>query len=102
MATKLKPLLVLENGTLLSMALNKTMLTAFPFLGLIVPQAGVSSCGSCSSAVKDARTAAYETVKQRVATMSSEMQRKMKDMLGVQQMRIHYKSTGGRTQTATV
>lgn len=99
---KLKPMLVLENGTLLSMALNSKLLTEFPFLGTIVPSAGVSSCGSCAAAEKDKRTTAYEVVKQRIATMSSEMQRKLKTYLGVSQLRVHYKSTGGRTMTVTV
>ena len=93
-----RKLVVLEEGTLTSMALNPKIAGAFPILAPIAAlarQAPRAGCGSCGRAGQ-ARAETFTKVKRAIAGMDSTKKRQLKDLLNAQQVQIMYKLPNGK------
>lgn len=98
-----RKMVVIEEGTLTSMALNPAIAAAFPVLGPIAKLARKGTgggCGSCGRAAQE-RAKMYQQVKMALAGMGSDQKRKLKDLLNANSVRLLYKDTSGRAQQLT-
>lgn len=98
-----RKMVVIEEGTLTTMALNPTIAAAFPVLGPIAKLArkgAGAGCGSCGKAAQE-RARLYQQVKLALAGMASDQKRKLKDLLNAQSVRLLYKDTRGHSQQLT-
>jgi len=91
-----RKLVILEDGTLASLAHNKQFLREFPFLKALQPYTTgrPSGCGSCGANAKYGRerTAAFSRAKQSLANMGDPKRRKLKALLNADKVRVTYKS----------
>jgi len=93
-----RKLVVLEEGTLTSMALNPKIAAVFTFLAPIAalsrqsPRAGCGSCGRAGQI----RAETFTKVKRAIAGMDSTKKRQLKDMLNAQQIQVLYKLPSGK------
>lgn len=97
----LRRLVVIEEGTIASMASNATFLKAFPFLAAVgrtirSENGKPRGCGGCGRAAQE-RTAVYTTAKQAIASMDATKKRELREMLNAEQVRLVYKATTGKT-----
>lgn len=98
-----RKLVVIEEGTLTSMALNAAIAREFPVLAPIAklaraaPRAG---CGSCGRAGQE-RAVTFQRVKQALASMDATQKRKLKDLMNAQSMRLLYRDNAGKAQQLT-
>jgi len=94
-----RKLVVIEDGTLLSMAANAKFVAAFPFLAALqnpqlrVPKQG---CGTCGGKGRE-RNQLLLSAKSSLANMDVDSKRRLKEMLNAQQVRIVYQDGGART-----
>lgn len=98
-----RKMVVIEEGTLTSMALNATIVKEFPFLAPIAKLASKArggGCGTCGTAARE-RAATFQKVKQTLAGMDTERKRKLKDMMNAASMRLLYKDNSGKAQQLT-
>lgn len=98
-----RTMVVIEEGTLTSMALNATIAKEFPILAPIAKLArktGGGGCGTCGAAARE-RAATFQRVKQAIASMDSDRKRRLKDSMNAQNMRIMYKDNSGKAQQLT-
>lgn len=98
-----RKLVVIEEGTLTSMALNAAISKEFPILAPIAklarsaPRAG---CGTCGAAGQQ-RAKTFQAVKLALAGMDATQKRKLKDLMNAQSMRLLYRDNGGKAQQLT-
>lgn len=98
-----RKLVVIEEGTLTSMALNAAIAKEFPVLAPIAklarsaPRAG---CGTCGRAGQE-RAVTFQRVKQQLASMDATQKRKLKDLMNASSMRLLYRDNGGKAQQLT-
>jgi hypothetical protein len=98
-----RKLVVIEEGTLTSMALNAAIVAAFPVLAPIAklareaPRAGCGTCGTAGQ--KRAQT--FQQVKQALASMDATRKRQLKDMMNAQSMRLLYRDNSGKAAQLT-
>lgn len=88
-----RKLVVIEEGTLTSMSLNKAYVDEFPFL------AGLASAarrGHCRCKGDDARAEAYSKARQHVAGLDSVKKQRLKQMLNTEQARINFVNGSGK------
>jgi hypothetical protein len=98
-----RKMVVVEDGTLTSMALNANILREFPVLAPIAKVAKSpqrAGCGTCGRAGQE-RARAFQQVKAALAGMDATQKRKLKDMMNTQSMRIIYKDGRGKAQQLT-
>lgn len=95
MATPLRPLVVLEDGVIATMASQAKFLTEFPFLKNLLVALEPSSCSSCGSGT-DKRRDAYAAMKMSIAGLGSSQMLKLKTMLNAKQVRLNYRDASGR------
>lgn len=90
---KRRPLVVIEEGTLGSMAINAAFLKEFPFLkslGALTKKKG--GCGGCKAAQE--RSVAYTSAKIAIRGLPSNKIAKLKEMLNAQRIRVRYAKNG--------
>lgn len=98
-----RKMVVIEEGTLTTMALNAAIAKEFPILAPIAklarnaPRAG---CGTCGRAAQE-RTKLFQQVKLALAGMDSDRKRKLKDLMNAQSMRLLYRDNAGKAQQLT-
>jgi len=92
-----RKLVVVEEGTITSMASNAAFTKEFPFLAsLAAKTAGKKGgCGGCGRAAAE-RTAVFTAAKQALAGMDSDKKRRLKELLNTTQIRITYKNNSGK------
>ncbi len=96
-----RKLVVVEDGTIASMAGNAAFLAEFPFLASL-RDAAVPKCGGCkSSSQARARADLFGAAKRTLAGMASDKKRKLKELLNAQQVRITYKTAANRIVALT-
>ena len=82
---------VIEDGTLTSMANNKKILAAFPFLKSLQKAPKKPKCGKCGSG-NQRRATVFTAAKRTLAGMGSAQKRKLKELLNTEQVRIIYRN----------
>ena len=96
MADNRKTLVVVEEGTLVSMAHNAVFLREFPFLASLANKVTKKGgCGGCGRAGQE-RAAIFSAAKQTLAGMDSDKKRKLKELLNAKQIRITYKNASNK------
>jgi hypothetical protein len=94
-----RKLVVIEDGTLTSMALNGNFVREFPFLASIGQQlkgkTGKRKCGSCAKAAKE-RAVVFTSAKAVIAGLPQAKKRQLREMLNAEQLRITYKNNSGK------
>jgi autotransporter adhesin len=104
-APQKRKMVVIEEGTLTSMALNPKIAAAFPILAPIAKLArgtakGKPGCGSCGRASQE-RAKIFQQVKQGLANMDATRKRQLKDLMNAQSMRLLYRDSKNRAQQLT-
>ena len=101
-ASTQKTMVVLEEATLATMAINPKLLAEFPMLAPIANMLRTQgvSCGSCGAAAKN-RAAVYAKVKLAIVALTPDKKKRLKEMLNTRQVRIVYKDTADRPQQLT-
>lgn len=92
MATTPKNRLVfIEDGVLLSMALNETYLREFPFLNALraATNSGRPRCGRCQED-KNSRASILAAAKRTLAGLDSTRKERLKELLNAEKVRISY------------
>lgn len=98
-----RKLVVVEEGTLTSMALNAAVVAAFPVLAPIAklarsaPRAG---CGTCGRAGQE-RAKTFQKVKMALASMDATKKRQLKELMNASSMRLLYRDNAGKSQQLT-
>lgn len=98
-----RKMVVIEEGTLTTMAMNANVLKEFPVLGPIAKLAKASpraGCGTCGRAAQ-VRSKLFQQVKLALAGMDGERKRKLKDLMNASSMRLLYRDNAGRAQQLT-
>jgi hypothetical protein len=98
-----RKMVVIEESTLTTMALNPTVAKAFPLLAGIAKLArgsGKATCGQCGKASQD-RAKTFQAVKLAIAGMDAVRKRQLKDLMNAESMRILYKDHAGKAQQLT-
>lgn len=98
-----RKMVVIEEGTLTTMALNPSIAKAFPVLQAIAKLArgrSSSGCGSCGKASQE-RAKTFQHVKLSIASLDLASKRRLKDLMNAQQMRLLYKDAAGKPQQLT-
>ena len=94
-----RKMVVLEDSTIGSMALNAEIVKEFPFFGVLAKNlrqgTGRRGCGSCNRTANE-RAKLLQQVKASIAGLSSERKRVLKDKLNTQSARITYRSSEGK------
>ena len=90
-----RKLVVIEEGTLTSMATNAAFLAEFPFLASLAQRTKKKGCGGCGRAGQE-RAQLFGAAKAALAGMASEKKRRLKEMLNAQQIQITYKAANNR------
>lgn len=92
-----RKLVVIEEGTITSMAANAAFTKEFPFLTSLASKTGSKQrgCGSCGRAAAE-RTAVFGAAKQALAGMDSDKKRRLKELLNTSQVRITFKNNSGK------
>jgi hypothetical protein len=103
MAVKAKPkhkLVVIEDGTLTSMANNKKYLVHFPFLKSLQTAPKKSRCGKCGSG-NQRRATVFTAAKTTLAGMGSAKKNKLKELLNAERVRVIYRNTKNKLTELT-
>lgn len=98
-----RKMVVIEEGTLTTMALNPSIAKEFPLLAPIAKLARGGrggGCGTCGRANQD-RAKTFQQVKLALAGMDSTKKRKLKDLMNTQSMRLLYRDHAGKAQQLT-
>lgn len=97
-----RKLVVIEEGTITSMASNDTFKKEFPFLASLATKTANKrgGCGGCGRAAAE-RTAVFTAAKQALAGMDSDKKRRLKELLNAAQVRITYKNNSGKLMQLT-
>ncbi len=98
-----RKLIVLEEGTLTSMALNAVLVKEFPILApiaKIAKQAPRVGCGSCGTAAAT-RAKTFQGVKLAIAGMDGTKKSRLKALMNVQSMRLLYRDNSGKSHSLT-
>lgn len=99
-----RKLVVLEEGQLVALALNKDVAAEFPFLAPLASIAKAAparrGCGACGTANND-RAAAFQKAKAAVAGMDSARKRRLKQILNAEQVRVLYRRPSGKGEELT-
>jgi hypothetical protein len=95
-----RKLVVLEDSTLASMALNDAIVKEFPFLaplGRVVRGGGSrqGGCGSCGRAAQE-KANIFASAKQTIAGMASDRKRRLKELLHAEQARVTFRNNSGK------
>lgn len=91
--TKRRPLVVIEEGTLTSMATNAAFLKEFPFLKSLGSAAKKKGgCGGCKAAQE--RAVVFTSAKVAIRGLPSDKINRMKQMLNAQRIRVRYQKNG--------
>lgn len=96
--SKTHKIVVIEDALVASMASNRVFTKEFPFLAKLHGQAGAqatSGCGGCQRKRNNGR-GLYNTTKTAIAGMVGDRLRKLKTLLGAEQVRITYKDRTGK------
>lgn len=96
-----RKLVVLEDSTVVSMALNAAIVKELPFLAGIAAQArtagGKKSCGGCRA---NANRTTYDSAKTAIAGLDSTKKRKLKELMNAERLRVTYR-LGNKVQVLT-
>lgn len=95
-----RKVVVLEEGTLTSLALNPAVVAEFPALASIAKlakQPTRGGCGTCGRAAQE-RAQTYQKVKLAVAGLPSDRKRRLKDLLNANSVRLLYRDGKGKAQ----
>lgn len=95
-----RPLVVIENGLLQTMATNPKYVTLFPFL-VPLQRAGQAGRGKCCGERARERLALFERAKAAIAMSSPETRDKLKEILRARQLRVRYLE-GSKVQQKTI
>lgn len=95
-----RKLVMIEEGTLISLSLNAAILKEFPFLGTIGAKTKPRGCGSCGRAAA-ARSAVFGDIKRQIASMADDRKRRLKELLHAEKARILYRNASGRAVELT-
>jgi hypothetical protein len=93
-----RPLAVVEDSTLLSLASNPEAVREFPFLAGLASRAAKSakkSCGSCGRGAAE-RAAVYGSAKATLAGLTGDKKKRLKELLNAQKVRITYRNSSKR------
>jgi len=85
----------LEEGILVSMAVNEKFRQAFPFLQTI--NAARSTQKTCCGRKTAQNWQELDQVKQQIAGLDSERKRQLKQLLNAEEVRLVYRDASGRT-----
>lgn len=96
-----RKLVVIEEGTLTSMAGNAAFLAEFPFLATLVQKTQRrGGCGGCGKAAQE-RARIFGAAKTALAGLASDKKRRLKELLNAQQVRITYKTPANKVVALT-
>lgn len=98
-----RKLVVLEEGTLQTMALNPNIVKEFPFLVVLTQvtrATGRAGCGTCGKANAE-RGKAFTKVKQTIAGLDSDKKRRLKELLNTKSARVVYPKANGKGEELT-
>jgi hypothetical protein len=95
-----KKLVNVDDATIASMAVNTSFTSEFPILVAAKNYAG-KSCSGCGGAARK-RAEVFRKIKEGLAAMPPEKKRRLKELLGTEQVRITYKNAGGKPVVLTI
>jgi hypothetical protein len=90
-----RPMAVVEDSTLVSLAANPEAVREFPFLAGLATRAakaGKRSCGSCGRGAAE-RAAVYGSAKATLAGLTGDKKKRLKEILNAQKVRITYRNS---------
>lgn len=94
-------LLVIQDGTLESMARDARFTAAFPFLAPLATPPKKTGCGRCSRAADAKRVGAFRAAKATIAGLPADKKRELKVMLRARQIRVIYYRPDGTAISLT-
>ncbi len=95
----LREMVVLDDATLRSMAVNQQFTAEFPFLSGIA--AKTTSCGRCSRNRTAAQAQNLDLVKRTLTAMTAEKKKRLLQLLNAKQVRLRYRD-GNHTVVKTI
>lgn len=104
--TKPKPLLVLEDGAIVSMSTSPAFVKEFPFLAAVAASSVTKNgkrCAPCgrARAAQTATTSVIASAKSALAYMDGTRKRKLKEMLNATRIRVFFRSNTGKLTALT-
>lgn len=98
-----RPVVIIQDGVLLSMAASLNFRQQFPFLQALQQQHGRQAphtCSSCSRKQKQASNL-YTRAKESLASLPPHKQQQLKTLLNAEKIRIHWIDANGNKQERT-
>jgi|JI10StandDraft_1071094.scaffolds.fasta_scaffold467061_1 hypothetical protein len=85
----LREMVVLDDATLRSMAVNQQFTSEFPFLSAVAAKTG--SCGRCSRNRATAQAQNLDAVKRTLTAMTADKKKRLLQLLNTKQVRLRYR-----------